>query len=209
MLKTIRRVTTNNFYDNFRHPKLSIEELRLGCKLGLDSWADTGCSGKHARVEEFCIWKTRTATGFSSSLGKLDNLPYAHVWNAYSYEEGSVVLIEHNNTTYMDDGMNDRLSNPKQSEESGVIEHLRPIHYYNNDDHAQTISFPDGTIIPIVYDDDLPFIPIRRQIENCRRLQLTSKDDLDPYHLRHRLAVMSTRQAPFQTLPQHILIQSH
>ena len=79
IFKTIREVKTNYSYDNFRHPKLSNEELRLGCKLGLDSRADTGCSGRYAYVEEFVIGKTVTATGFSSALGKLDNLPYAHV----------------------------------------------------------------------------------------------------------------------------------
>ena len=51
----------------------TIEELRLGCKLGLDSWADMGCSEKHAHVEEFVIGKSVTTTGFSSFLGKVDN----------------------------------------------------------------------------------------------------------------------------------------
>ena len=118
--KTIRGVKTNYSYDNFRHPKLSKEELRLGCKLGLDSWADKGCSGRHAYVEEFVIGKTVTATGFSSALGKLDNLPYAHVLYAYDHEEGQVVLLEHNNTIYTGNNMDDVLPNPIQSEEAGM-----------------------------------------------------------------------------------------
>ena len=71
MFKTIREVKTDYSYNTFRHPKLLKEELRLGCKLGLDSWADTGCAGKHAHVEEFVLGKTVTVTGFSSLLGKL------------------------------------------------------------------------------------------------------------------------------------------
>ena len=61
MLKTIKEVKTDYSFDTFRHPELS-EELRLGCKLGLDRWADTGCAGKHAHVEEFLLGKTVTAT---------------------------------------------------------------------------------------------------------------------------------------------------
>ena len=35
----------------FRHPSLSEEEIKSGCRLGLDCWADNGCSGKHAYVD--------------------------------------------------------------------------------------------------------------------------------------------------------------
>ena len=98
IFKTIREVTTDYSYDTFRQPKLLKEEMRLGCKLGLYSWADTGYAGRHAHVEEFVLGKTVTATGFSSPLGKLDNLPFAHVLYAYDHAEGSVILIEHHNT---------------------------------------------------------------------------------------------------------------
>ena len=104
MFKTIRKVKKDYFYDTFRYPKLLKKELRLGCKLGLDSWADTGCTGRHAHVEEFVLSKTDIATGFSSSLGRLDNLPFAHVLYAFDHPEGSVILIEHNNTIYMGHG---------------------------------------------------------------------------------------------------------
>ena len=84
--------------------------------------------------------------------------------------------------------MDDSLSNPIQSEETGVEVDLRPKYYYKDDKHAQTITFPDGTMIPILYDGSLPFIPVRRstpnEIENYRRIQLTSRDDWDPYHLK-------------------------
>ena len=71
-------------------------------------------------MDEFIVGKTVTATGFSSLLGKLDNLPYAHVLYAYDYGEGSIILLEHNNAIYMGDNMDDSMSNPIQSEEAGV-----------------------------------------------------------------------------------------
>ena len=64
------------------------------------------------------------------------------------------------------------------------------MYYYKDKDHEQTISFPGDTIVSILYDASLPFIPVRRstpnQIENCSRLQLTSRDDWEPYHLKLR-----------------------
>ena len=91
---------------------------------------------KHTHVEEFIIGKTVTATAFSSSLGKLDNLPYAHVLYAYDHEEGSFILIEHNNTIYMRNNMDDSLSNPIQLEEAGIRVNLHPKYFYNDDDQA-------------------------------------------------------------------------
>ena len=78
------------------------------------------CAGKHPHVEEFVLGKTVTAKGFSSSLGKLDNLPVANILYAYYHAKGSVILLEHNNVIYMGDNMVDSLSNPVQSEEAGV-----------------------------------------------------------------------------------------
>ena len=63
----------------FRHTPLYEEEMKLGCRLGLDSWADTVCSGKHAYVDEFIEGKSVNVTGFTSTLGSIDNLIIYHV----------------------------------------------------------------------------------------------------------------------------------
>ena len=94
--------------------------------------------------------------GFSSSLGKLYNLAYAHVLYAYDHEDESVLLLEHNNTIYLGDAIQDNLSNPIQSEEIGVRIDLRPKYYHNKDGQAQSITFPNGTILPILYEGVLP-----------------------------------------------------
>ena len=125
--------------------------------------------------------------GFSSSLGKLENLAYAHVLYAYDHEDGSVLLLEHNNTIYLDDAMQDNLSNSIQSEEIDIRMDLRPRHYYDEDCQVQTITFPNGMVLPILYVGVLPYIPVRRltsfEIENSTRLELTSRDGWKPYHL--------------------------
>ena len=131
-MRTICELTSFQLHDNFKHPRLSQEELDQGGRLGIDSWADTGCSGKHAYVEEFVIGRTVTATGFSPSLGKLDNLSYAHVLYAYDHHDGTTSIIEHNNTIYLGEQMEDSLCNPIQSEEAGVNVDIRPSQYYES-----------------------------------------------------------------------------
>ena len=181
IVRSIRELNTASSIDNFRNPKLNTKELRNSCKLGLDTWADTGCLGKHAYVEEFIVGKTVTAMGFSPSLGKLENLTYAHVLYVYDQETGSVLLLDHNNTIYLGDAMQDSLSNPVQSDEISIRVDFRSRLYYSEDPHAQTITFPNGTVLPIFYDGVLPFIPVKRstpfEIENCERLELTLRDD--------------------------------
>ena len=46
---TIKHAHTT-YADNFRHPILTDYELKNGCRLGFDTWADTSCAGKHAYI---------------------------------------------------------------------------------------------------------------------------------------------------------------
>jgi hypothetical protein len=99
----ISKTTTNHKSQTFRHPTLSPSEQENGCKLGIDSWADTCCAGKHCYVQEFVDGKTVTASGFTSSLGSLQNLPIANVIYAYDHSNGTTLLLECNNAIYMGD----------------------------------------------------------------------------------------------------------
>ena len=65
----------NSNTGTFSHLVLSDTQYVEGCKLVIDSWADTCYSGKHAFVEEFIEGKTVTATGFKSFLGSVSNIP--------------------------------------------------------------------------------------------------------------------------------------
>ena len=139
-----------------------MEELDNGCKLGIDSWPDTACAGKHAFVEEFVAGKSVTATGFTLSLGTLDNLPIANVLYACDLENGTTVILESNNSIYMGSEMDNSLLNPIQMEENDVKVDIRPSTYYPNVVDAQTVIFKDGTRIPILYNGVLPYIAARR-----------------------------------------------
>jgi hypothetical protein len=183
----IGKANTKFNMSTFRHPKLSDEDHTNGCKLGIDTWADTCCAGKHAFVEEFIVGKTVTATGFTSTLGSVPDLPVANVLYAYDTSEGTVLLLECNNSIYLGDKMGDSLMNPIQAEEVDVRVDTRPKRYYPHEIGCQCLTFQDGTIIPVIYDGVLPYVPIRRptkeEVHSCRRLELSSRAPWDPFLL--------------------------
>ena len=67
-----------------------------------------------------------TATGFSSSLGSIKDLPIAHISYAYDAAEGDTLILEHNTTVYLGDNLVDSLDNPIQSEDNDVLVDIRP-----------------------------------------------------------------------------------
>ena len=70
--------------------------MKSGFRLGLAYWADTGCSVKHAYVDEFVEKKSFNINGFTLTLVYIENLPIIHVLYAFDKEGGTVVFLEHN-----------------------------------------------------------------------------------------------------------------
>ena len=187
--------------DTFRHPVLTDAEHDHGTRLGIDTWADTACAGKHAFVEEFLIGKFVTASGFTSALGLLEDLPVANVLYAYDMSNGETLLLESNNAIYLGNKMDDSLLNPIQAEEEGVRVDTRPRRYYHDDPSAQYVHFPCGTKLPVLYDGVLPYLPIRRptkeEVQHCKRLLLSSKDPWDPFKLDGSFSRVDTLREGF------------
>ena len=187
----------------FTHPSLTRQELQSGSRLGLDTWADTSCSGKHAFVAEFIEGKVVTASGFSPSLGTVKDLPMANVLYAYDKSDGTTILLEHNNTLYLGPDIEDSLANPIQSEEIGIRVDLRPKVFYPNDPTSQSITFADGTVIPIQYDGVLPLIPVRRpspiEVDSCERLPFSSPYDWDPFKERCTFSQLVSNYSAFDS----------
>ena len=63
----------------FAQPVLTQEEMRNGSRLGFDSYPDTCCAGRHARVESFIEGKSVTASGFANTMDSIKGLPIANV----------------------------------------------------------------------------------------------------------------------------------
>ena len=150
--------STSHHYKStyFCHPFLSEDEIKSGCILGLDSWADTGCSGKHAYIGGFVEGKSVSVTGNTSTLRSIDKIPIARVLYAFYKEDGTLLFLEHNTTIYMGGDMIDSLANTIQCEDNDVRFNLRPKVYHPNNNNTQLITFPDGTSIPVNYNRVLP-----------------------------------------------------
>ena len=146
----------------FHHPLLSAEEMKLGFRLGLDSWADTGCSGKNAYVDEFVEVKSFNVTGFTSILVSIDNLPIAHVLYAFDKENENMVFLKHNNTIYTGNDIIDTLDNPIQCEYNDMRVDLCLKSNDPNNNNTQSITFSYGTLIPVDYYIAIPCISVRK-----------------------------------------------
>ena len=75
---------------------------------------------------------------------------------AYDTKFGTTLLLEHNNTIYLGEDMDDSLGNPIQSEEYGVQVDVHSKKDYPDKDSAQNVRFSDSTSILKLHDGVLP-----------------------------------------------------
>ena len=105
--------------------------------------------------------------------------------------------------------MNESLSNTIQSEEAGVRVDVRPKYYYNDDNQAQTITFPNGNLFVMM----VPYHSYQSGGPHQIKLKTTGFYSSLPGMIG-TLTIFSivgllSAQVSFQTFPQYILIQSH
>ena len=72
-------------------------------------------------VDEFFEGKSFNVTWFTSTLVSIDNLPISCVLYTFDKECGTVVVLKHNNTIYMEYDMIDSFTNPIQCDDNDVI----------------------------------------------------------------------------------------
>ena len=60
-----------------------------------------------------------------------------------------MVVLEQNTIIYMGEDMINSLANPIQCEDNNMRIDLRQKLYYLNNKNPQSITFPDGTSIPV------------------------------------------------------------
>ena len=123
--------------------------MRSDCRLVLDSWDKTGCSGNYAHVDEFVEGKSVNLTVFTSNLVSIDKITISHVLYKFDKKDETVVFIEQNNTIFMGDNMIDSLDKPIGCEDNDVRVDLRSKIYYPHNNNSQSITFSDGTSIPV------------------------------------------------------------
>ena len=138
--KTMSTVASTRSKKKASTPRLSRDEMANGCRLGFNSYANTSCAGRHARVELFIEGKTVTANGFASSMAAIENLPIVNVLYAYDSPDGEVFILRVNNSIYLGEGMEDSLLCPSQSPANGIKIDTRPKIYCGNDATTESTS---------------------------------------------------------------------
>ena len=148
----------------FRHPPLTTQEFNGGCKLGIDSFADTSCAGKHAHVIEFNDDLTVSATGFAGKDSmQINDLSIANVAYAYDTSQGDTLIFIVNNAIYLGALMDGSLLNPVQCMENGIRIDIRPKLFYPDVRSAQTFEIPSlQRVLPILYNGLVPFLHVRK-----------------------------------------------
>jgi hypothetical protein len=171
--------------------------MKEGCKLGIDSYADTSVAGKHAHVIEFIEGRQVTARSWNNN--ETHNLRIANVAYAYDSPNGQVLILIVNQSIYGGNDMNDSLLQPIQCLNNGVRVNTNPSCHFEDDPTAQTISIND-TVLPIEFNGPLPFIQVRRptqsEFDQCTHFELTSHDEWDPYTSSQALKMINTQDTP-------------
>lgn len=190
ILSIHNRSTTISSTHVHKHLKLSKTEMAHGCKLGLDSWADTCCIGRHAHIDSYVDGRSVTAKGFASNLPELKDIPIVNCSFAYDDENGKTFLLQINNAIYLGENMEHSLLCPNQCEDNNIRIDIRPKLYYPNSPTASTIFCSEQNLsIPVQHHGPLPFIQVRRptgeEILTCDIVKLTSDEDWNPYDQNH------------------------
>ena len=166
---------------------LTESELHSGCKLLLDTGADTCIAGKQTWVVEVVEGFTATAKGFDDDSAALEDLPIVNVKYAHDLAgTGEKIIIEVNHCIYIGARKSDGILCPNQLRMNGVyIDDRSPVLFPGVDDTQSIIV--DGTKISLHMNGPLMEMHVRRPTlseitnDDLQLVTLTSPYGWDPY----------------------------
>ena len=164
---------------------LSEEQLRDGCRLGIDSHADMSCIGAHATILEVYEGKLCNVMPFNDSYAPLKDIKTVNATFAYDSDDGMTYILNVNQALDFSQSMEHSLLCPNQARLNGVgIEDCpRILDFYGKSTHS--IYFPEEDLrLPLLMKFPVSFLPVRRptpeELDNCPILDLTSTDQWSP-----------------------------
>ena len=184
--KTMRVSSINSEKQPMNIP-LTDEEMKRGCKLGMDSHADTSCVNKHAYVESIVEGMVVDAIPFDGSLGKASNLPIVHA--IYAIDNPltfSTHLIRICNSIYIHH-MEQALLCPNQARQYGtVIDDIPPeLDHTGTSTFSVHVSNSVDTIFPLSRHGPTAYLAVRRptqtELETLPVIDITEEEEWDPY----------------------------
>ena len=137
---------------------LTTIELESGCRLGIDSHADTTCAGRHFKITERIEGTSYNVSPFSGP--SFNNVSMVNGLMATDREDGQDgYILEINNALDFTNAMEHSLLCPMQARLNGVKINDVPTSLDLNS--TQSIIFPNGSDIPIHYHGPIPYINVR------------------------------------------------
>ena len=166
-------------------PILSPNEWKSGCRLGLDSGADTSCIGKHGKIMSVVEGQVVDAHPFAKSLGTLNQLPIVHAALAYDHPHTlETFILNVNNSIYLGGESDHCLLCPNQVRENDIQVNDVPKHFEPTSSFSIYIPSID-LHLPFVAKGPTAYLPVRRPTEeelcNCDHIDLTDSETWEPY----------------------------
>ena len=203
-LRTITHsISSNIIIKSMSHqqPKLSQDELINGCKLGIDTHADSSCAGKHVRILEYIDGKTYTVSPFLNSYTPTSNISMINGVIAVDKDDGTGYILELNNFLNFSDSMNDSILVPMQARQNGIVIDDVPKDLCYHGVSTQSVFVPEKNIsIPIEFNGPIPYIKVRyptdRDLDEYEWVQITSSAEWNPYDQVNISSVSSSESPP-------------
>ena len=109
-------------YSKFEGKKHNLTNLELtgGCRLGIDTHADTSCAGRHVRILEYIDGPTYNVAPFHDQYKPLEKIGMINGVVAVDTDEGKTYILELNNFLNFTNTMEHSLLCPMQARINGV-----------------------------------------------------------------------------------------
>ena len=208
---SLHRIVSKN---KTHRTKLSQEDLREGCRMGIDSHADTSCAGRHVRIMEHIDGLQYNVSPFTGP--SLPNIGMINGIIAVDREDGQGgYILELNNALNFTNLMDHSLLCPMQARVNQVIIDDSPKMLVPTS--SQSVIFPSGESIPIYFHGPIPFFhfryPTKYDMDTYQWLSLTSSGSWEPYDTNFNIASIGVEQSHTNfddyVFPSHYLPDDH
>ena len=167
---------------------LEEDEMKAGCRLGIDSHADTSCINKHAYVEHAVDGVAVDALPFDDNLGKASNLHIAHATHAIDNPVTfRTHLIRINNGAHIPT-MKQALLCPNQARQFGtIIDDIPPeLDHKGTSSFSMSVADHNETSFPLQRHGPTAYLPVRRptqeELDTIEIIDITEEEEWNPYH---------------------------
>ena len=191
---------------------LSEYELQEGCRVGIDSHADTSCAGRHVRILERIDGRSFSVSPFNDKYKPLEDIKMINGAVAIDIDDGTG-FVELNNFLDFTDSMNDTIVVPMQARLNSVIINDVPKMLCPYKVSTQSVIFPESKKeVPIEFNGPIPFFkaryPTDSDMESYDWVSLTGTSEWDPYSLPIDFMNVDDDTYPDITYPQDRAINS-